>query len=240
MVDPAETAKARGLTEQQFGVLQHVSTFRITTSEVVHRLFFQDQTLEAAKSALKRLRGRGFLGSAHLTSTGHYFFLTPRGYGLLGEPTRRVGALSPQPLAEAYGILQFCAAKAGRAKLTRAAFEQAFPQLVKQGLPRQNFYLDDEDRARRLGVIYVDRGADAARIMRKLDHKHVGRYAAFTEWREQVIDAGRLTISVVTPTPEKASRLAQLLEDRMHGRWHSITFRFEATEALLPILDRRP
>lgn len=240
MVELAERAKTLGLSEPQLRVLEHVLTFRITTPEVVHRVFLRDQTHEAAKSLLKRLRGRGLLGSAHLTSSSRYFFLTPRGFRLLGEPSRRVGALSPQPLAEAFGVLEFCTFRSDRKKLTRDEFQKTFPQLVRRGLPSQNFYLDEEDAVRRLGVIYIDRGADPARITRKLDQKYVGRYLSSSAWREQVVDAGRLTIAVVTPTPEKGTKLRELLEESIAGPWRGITFRFETVETLLPILDRRP
>ena len=92
MVSPAlvERAAALKMSTDQLEVLDHLGTFRITTSEAVGQLL--DAKPEAVKSFLQRLHAAGYIDSADLYGRTKYHFLTAVGLRLVGLPDRL-----PQP-----------------------------------------------------------------------------------------------------------------------------------------------
>ena len=222
------------LTAGQRRVLEHVRLFRITTQDVLERLYFRGRE-KNVKSFLQRLRKRGFLDFAPLTSRRNYYHLTQRGLQLLGAPDLRAGPLKGDSLVERYGILEFCSRRPGaRQKLSKEDFATRFPQLAPRNMPGTCYYVDAEEEPRRYGWVYVHRSAPAWRVQTRVVQNILGRRYAHEEWK-RVIDAGQFAVAVVSSTAQKSAELREIFS----GDWPQVTFRFEVIEELLPILDRQ-
>ena len=222
------------LTAGQRRVLEHVRLFRITTQDVLERLYFRGRE-KNVKSFLQRLRKRGFLDFAPLTSRRNYYHLTQRGLQLLGAPDLRAGPLKGDSLVERYGILEFCSRRpAARQKLSKEDFATRFPQLAPRNMPGTCYYVDAEEEPRRYGWVYVHRSAPAWRVQTRVVQNILGRRYAHEEWK-RVIDAGQFAVAVVSSTAQKSAELREIFS----GDWPQVTFRFEVIEELLPILDRQ-
>ena len=223
------------VSEEQFAVLKHLRTFRVTTAEVVQQTFFPDGKQEAVKSFLQRLRARGLIQHADLYGTTDYHFLTNEGLRLFGDPPRRTAGLNPNALAEAYGMLLFCTRATGRRKLRKGQFATQFPELAVRGARSTNYYLDDEEEPRRIGFIYVDRGIETSKVARRVGAVAIKKRLEHSAWRSSVIHSRRFAVGIVTPSEQKAATLRARLE----REWDFVTFRFEVVPELLIIRDRR-
>lgn len=222
------------LTAGQRRVLEHVRLFRITTQDVLERLYFRGRE-KNVKSFLQRLRKRGFLDFAPLTSRRNYYHLTQRGLQLLGAPDLRAGPLKGDSLVERYGILEFCSRRpAARQKLSKEDFATRFPQLAPRNMPGTCYYVDAEEEPRRYGWVYVHRSAPAWRVQTRVVQNILGRRYAHEGWK-RVIDAGQFAVAVVSSTAQKSAELREIFS----GDWPQVAFRFEVIEELLPILDRQ-
>ena len=169
------------LTAGQRRVLEHVRLFRITTQDVLERLYFRGRE-KNVKSFLQRLRKRGFLDFAPLTSRRNYYHLTQRGLQLLGAPDLRAGPLKGDSLVERYGILEFCSRRPGaRQKLSKEDFATRFPQLAPRNMPGTCYYVDAEEEPRRYGWVYVHRSAPAWRVQTRVVQNILGRRYAHEE-----------------------------------------------------------
>ena len=236
MVSPAlvERAAALKMSTDQLEVLDHLGTFRITTSEAVGQLL--DAKPEAVKSFLQRLHAAGYIDSADLYGRTKYHFLTVVGLRLVGLPDRKRGSLNPNPLAEAFGILRFCLADPkARLKLRTDEFRERFPTLAPRGMRASNYYYDSADEPGRIGFIYVDRGISVSKVAGKVRGMIIGPRFEHEPWRSSVLDRQLFAVGIATPTAEKASQLQRDLTET----WPAVTFRFEVVPELLLIRDRR-
>jgi hypothetical protein len=230
-----ERAEALRLSPEQLGVLGHLRTFRVSTAEVVRELFFEEGTSEGVKSFLQRLRARGLIASADLFGTTDYHFLTNDGLRLFGDPPKRTVGLNSSALAEAYGVLRFCASSGHRKKLRKQQFQTQFPELATRGVRATNYYLDDEETPRRIGFIYVDRGIETSKVGRRVGSVAIKKRLEDSSWRTQVLHSRRFAVGIVTPTEHKVATLRARLE----REWEYVTFRFHVVPELLLIRDRR-
>ena len=228
-------ADALGLSPDQLEALKHLRTFRVTTSDVLRRLGIGGGSAEGVKSFLQRLRARGLIASADLFGTTDYHFLTNKGLALFGDPVRRTLGLHSSALAEAYGILLFCIQGEGRKKLRKDQFQTQFPELAVRGMRATNYYLDDEEKPRRIGFLYVDRGIDTSKVARRVGTVAISKRLGHPKWRTSVLDAHRFAVGIATPSPQKV----ETLRTRLERDWPNVAFRFEVVPELLLIRDRR-
>lgn len=230
-----ERAEALRLSPEQLEVLGHLRTFRISTAEVVRELFFEEGTAEGVKSFLQRLRARRLIASADLFGTTDYHVLTNDGLRLFGDPPKRTAGLNSSALAEAYGILRFCTSSGHRRKLRKDQFQAQFPELATRGVRGTNYYLDDEEKPRRIGFIYVDRGIETSKVGRRVGAVAIKKRLEDSTWRTQVLHSRRFAVAIVTPSEHKVATLRARLE----REWEYVTFRFHVLPELLLIRDRR-
>ena len=229
-----------GLTAQDMHILEHVRRYGMTTQEVVHRLFYPTATLEAAKSRLRRLREKGWLSTADLSARTpdlrakrSYYHLTPQALErVFAHPAKYGKAQGPQALFEAYGILLFCCmAPVPRDRFMRSEFEQAYPDLVRPGLPARLYYRDIEDEKERVGYIYVHRSAHSRRVVRKC-REVVAKRFRIPAWARRINDQG-MVIAIVTSAPQSAKQIAEAIR---REQWHQIRFRIEVWQDLLELM----
>jgi hypothetical protein len=156
------------ITERDEDILRHVARYRLTTSEVLRRLYFASAKPGGEKNVLRRLTG-DYLQPRPLYGKRVYYQLTPAAAMTLGESEESAAPLGPQALVRLYGTLAFCClGKTLKPVFTRAEFLQAFPGFADRlDLGQTHFYLDDDGQTVRLGQILVEQGGEYLRLLNK-------------------------------------------------------------------------
>lgn len=156
------------IQERDHTILEHIDRYRMTTTDVLHSLFFDGKAKDAVRSTLRRLQGAEYISSASLAPPRRcYYHLASRGARLLGVSQSHADALGEQALPTRYAVLSFCCSGKERKVLRTGEFAEEFPDCVYKGLPNEPYYYDDATGVPRLSYIMVDLGADAGRIIRK-------------------------------------------------------------------------
>lgn len=190
-------------------ILTHVSRYRLTTPEVVHRLFFADRGMEAAKSVLKRLNG-SFLRSRPLFGKRRYYQLSPAGAALSGQPDEAAQPLGTNALPARFGVLEYCCLgfPSERPRFTRSEYAESFPEL--QDLPFADYYLDIHKGVTRLGRIIVELGGDHLRFLRKV-REYMTRDTRCRPFAEMVRQ-DRFVLALVTAEESKRDAIIAAIE----------------------------
>src|SRR5262245_60806711 len=95
---PRHPTRSPLLQERDQEILDHVMRYRLTTPEVLHRLFFSDSERNAVTKVTSRLCQNEFLQSHVLYASHTYFTLAPQGAKLTGLARKKIGPLGPQSL----------------------------------------------------------------------------------------------------------------------------------------------
>lgn len=201
--------KPANLTSDDEKVLEHIHRFRITTPQVLGKLFYPTETLEDVRYRYRELRRAGCVGVGQLYGHQPYYFLTHQA-ALDYFNDREAGPLDEHRLIDAYAVLAFCClSDPPRQRLTPREFSNDFPDLLKPYPPSHGYYVDTGDTKTRLGLVKVDRafnyqrsGLHLARIIQDRI-KHPG-------WK-RVIEHDDFAVTFVTAWAEKAKRIAEVL-----------------------------
>lgn len=194
-------------------LLRHLAKDRATTLSVVHRLFFTDCTVSAAKKVLNRLERLGLIRSFRYTLSGEkLWMLTSAGCYQLGVSDKLARPLKTQALARRLALTVFLNGRSiVRRVLTPAELDSAAADASRFD-PQATYYLDEQDGTRRIALIVIDYGSlDARRVVRK----------CLTEIRERfdhpgfrrLVLARLLQVTVLTSTAEKAQQIRTLLAE---------------------------
>jgi len=215
-------------------ILMHVARYRITSLELVHKLFFPQQTAEAARSVLRRLNGPfGFLQSRPLYGKLLYYQLNPRGAREFGEPVESTKPLGPQALPRAFGVvMRCCTTTEPQKRITRNEFESACRSLFEAGVPFNDFFLATAaEGTQHFFRIVVDLGGDADRLVRKL----LQIRSAYSEVPAMlsILDEGRFGFSLVTTSTSKEEAILKAV-DRFNVPTRVETFVLPELGNLLP------
>lgn len=219
------------LTDRDVKTLDHIRTFRMTTLEILQRLLFPDQQIEAVKSWRRRVKHAGLIGGGDFIHPRDYIRLTPLAvqklYGEAGEP------LTPFTLARQYGILAFCCTlETLQRKLTSRDFCEKFPNLADGNhLPRDFYYVDKDSSQQRLGFIYIDHGRTARRIYVRYRDLVAKRFK-LPDWRQEVINRDRFIMAVVTAKPEKKKRIEEVFREQRP----KVSYRIEVVPDLIHLI----
>ena len=221
------------LTARDVEILDHVRTFRMSTREVLHRLFFAGQDIEAVKSWIRRVKRARLIDTGDFIKPRKYLYLMPEAVQkLYGEPAKAAGPLTAFPLARQYGILAFCCLlETVQRKMTSREFCDKFPKLADNTLPKDFYYVDKETSPQRLGFIYVDHGRNAQRIYQRY-RTIVARRFDLPTWRKDVIDRERFIVAIVTAKPEKKKRIEEVFADKRP--W--VAYRIDAVPDLIHLI----
>ena len=227
------------LTEKQSQVLNHIRVFRMTTPQIVKKLFFPDETPNAVKSHLRRLGDAGYIRHAPLFSEKkRYYYLSPdTARTLFDLDPRTVKPNGPLAMAETYGILRFCCDGPNLLhKFARNEFVEEFPELIIQNVPEFNYYMDSDPDGNRLGHIYVDRGAKATRILGRIQAL-VGKRLKHPVWHQEMLSKQncRFAVGIATVTDRKAEVIQKLLEDE----FPEIRFRIKVVCELFLLINKK-
>jgi hypothetical protein len=188
---------------------EHLEAFGLTTYEVLHRLYWPDDTLHAAKSWVRRMKEGSYVGSASLVNPARYFYPTREAIGEFKlESVRQIS--SPAVLADAYAVLLFCClAEPPFRKVTAGYLKQKTPELVVDRLDNDHYFIDDSKSERRIGFVYVDMRQRPEQIRRRVKDR-IGQRLGVPAWRE-MIRRSKFTISIVTTHEDSRSRIEEQL-----------------------------
>lgn len=190
-------------------IVQHVGRFRITTNEVVHKLFFPHSQPNAVTKVTARLTAAGLLRQFPLYHPRAYFTLGEEGQAFLGLSGNRVLPLGPQSLPIEYGVLAYSTlGRVAHNRLSRRELQQQYPFLT-EGLIEQP-YTECENV---LELIRVDLGGSADHVARKCV-RDIELRGACIEFSSLMLE-GRFRLVVVTCTTEKAAVIRTALDQHL-------------------------
>lgn len=220
-------------TDRDLKILQFVLRHRLLTFEVLHRLFFPNQPVDAVKSTLRRLTTQHrVLKAEPLDSHRVYYRLTKRAARLLGAADEVARPLGPQALVERYALLWFIALDRPerRTQFNPRNFPEQF-DLGPHRLPRANFYIEETANGEsRLGYVVVDHGGH----MRRIVHKSIHVLLRFLQrgWFDDYFAAGRFTLTVLTLSMPKQYSLRFGLDNQIPQSLRIPLCRFETPHPL--------
>lgn len=230
---PRPPAKNPRLGDRDHEILQHLLRYRLTTREILHRLFFSDSNPNAVTKVTTRLTTHAYLNRHELYDPKPYFTLGPQAARMLGVRQSSTKAYGPQALLTEYGTLTYCfASEPPRRRLLVSEIRERDPSLLQKGLESNRYYLDRDGDTMRLGFIRVDGGGPPDHIVRKCRNDLEHRYAH--EAFKETIDGDRFLIGIVTAMEGKKDAIRAAL--RRH-RWPT-PFRIEVVPELIHLLPR--
>lgn len=182
-------------------IKRHVERYRITTVDVVHRLFYPDKTREAAKKSLNRMVDARDLVAVPI---GKRTFYQRRG----------TPPVASQSLWERFAVLSFCVMHEPRCeRLTPAEFSARFPEFATaRGISasHQHYFLPLTGLPR-LGRAIVDSDAEPDRAARKC--RDTFREASAVPGLLPLIDARLFVIAALFAEKTKADAVAARLQE---------------------------
>jgi hypothetical protein len=229
---PRKRAKNPRLTDRDYEVLQHLLRYRITTREVLQKLFFPGSELNAATKVTSRLVEHGYLNRYELYKPRSYFTLGPRAARLLGISANKTEGLGPTILAREYAVFAFCCcSEPPRQRLTVSEIRLRHSQYLQRKIDCSHYYLDNDGETTRLAYIHVDRGHGMDYIVRTCRDQLQARYAHRPY--ADLIDNDRFMIAIITALQEKVS----LIEEALSRHDWPIRFRVEVVPDLIYLIS---
>ena len=203
-------AKRIRLTTRDQDVLDHIHRYRISTLEVLHRLFWlPPASLNSVSQVLQRLDG--YLHSAPLYGSRKYYLLTPslaRDYGEEDDFAKPLK--SSQSLARHIAILEHCCmGDEPRDRITSREFKEGYPTYDISGVGRHS-YFHTEDVPAKLRWLEVDARAKPRsranacleKFKKRLEHE---------PFRKLVKD-GQFGVVLVTTSERKRQQLQRCFD----------------------------
>jgi hypothetical protein len=195
-------------------ILHHVQRYRLTTRDVLKRLFFSQAGESAVSKVLARLVADGALCGCRLGNGFGYYVLGRQGMDAVGATAASGRPFSEQTLPVAFGFLAFCITSGVR-RLTADEFRRAFPLLCRDRMKAGSYYVDARSTPHRLGTVLVDRGNPPKLILHKLQRLSAQQYRApaFAE----LIQTGRFCVTILTAWPLKQRLLDSAIRLAFRG-----------------------
>lgn len=199
------------MQDRDFAILEHFMRYRVSTRDILHRLFFTDSEPNAVTKVTSRLVETKYLARYPLVATQSYYTLGIQGAKVFGLPTKRLGVLGPQSLYTQLGILAYChTPNTSRQRLRVAELQEKHPGLLAKGIDSSQYSVDSTTPPNVLVYVRVDGGGPADHVVRKLreDLKLRGQIALC----QALIEKKRFGLAVVTYTDAKKLQIQQRIE----------------------------
>lgn len=220
------------LQDRDYDVLEHLMRYRLTTPEVLHRLFFEGSDRNAVTKVTSRLCADEFLLSHSLYGSNTYFTLGRRGAKASGLGSGKVGPLGPQACYREFGALSFCClGNQQRERLRVSEIASKSPQLLSKRIDSAHYYIDHDGTVARLGYIWVEAGGSVDHIVRTVRQDIIDKRRALPYLLEQ-INGQRFVVAVVTCTQEKKEAITLALRQLASP----VLFRIEFYPELIHLL----
>jgi hypothetical protein len=229
---PVTRPKSVRLGPRDSDIFEHILRYRLTTREVLHRLFFPEVKPNAVTKVTSRLCDSGFLRQCGLYEKRKYFVFGAEAARLLGVGPKRTEELGVQTRPIEYATLAYCTAEPTRERLTRDELQEHHPELLVPGIDASHYYLDRDGSSTRLSSIRVDCGGSADHVIRKC-REDLGKRLEFDAFRTHVAN-DQYMIAIITGRPEKATAIRQTLE---RHEW-PIRFRIAVVPELIHLVAR--
>ncbi len=213
-------------------IFDHVRRYRLTTRDVLHRLFFPEVKPNAVTKVTTRLSGSGFLNRFDLYESRDYFVLGAEAARLLGVPPKRTEGLGVQALPIEFATLLYCTGAGDRERLTREELQQHHPSILVPGVDASRYYLDRDGGKTRLAAIRVDCGGSAQHVASKC-RDDLDRRLEHDAFRGLVAN-DQFMIAIITAREEKAGAIHETL--KRHA-W-PIRFRLGVVPELAQLITR--
>lgn len=221
------------LTRRDREILDHVGRrFRITTNEILQRVFFADQQPNAVTKVTSRLCAHKYLTKFPLVYPQSYFRLGERGAATLGLHESRTLPLGPQSLPTEYGVLCYATLRSEPfTRMTADEVQQRFPFFNRVWCDAPHLLRDDQ-RQPVVELLRVDLGGTADHVARKVFDDVTTRIQS-AEFRPLVRDR-LFRFVVITTTTEKAAAIQASLKPY---RWpEGLAMHLAAVPDLLPLI----
>ncbi len=204
-----ENRSAR-LSTRDIAILEHIARYRISTGEVLHKLFFVGRRANSVTKVTSRLCDIQQLRRYPLYHPRTYFTLGPDGAKRFGLSLTRTRPLGPQSLPVEYGVLA-CATRGRRLHQRLTCYEllKLCPD-IPPGLQDQPCCVDESVAPPRLELIRVDLGGRPDHVARKClaDVRDRRKINSLQELMRQ----GRFHLVIVTGTTAKAAAICNSID----------------------------
>lgn len=159
---PRKPAKRPRLSDRDHDILQHLMRYRLTTREVLHKLFFADSDLNAVTKVTSRMTTHGYLSRYEFIQPRTYHVLGPEAARLLGISQNKTKDLGPQALYTEYGTLAYCClGQTLRERMLVREVRERYAPLLHRKIDSSHYYLDNDGQTTRLAYIRVDHGGSS-------------------------------------------------------------------------------
>ena len=157
----------RQLEKRAQDILMHGKTDMITPL-MVFRRYFADATIEAARSAIRRLCDNHYIRPEPLDQQRVYYPLTRLGTKLIGVSPKYAQSLKKSGKIKRYALSWFIHADQPGKRLLFNPHDFADQFGIRgQSLPRHPFFIDETSGQSRLGMALVDHNGHPRRIVQK-------------------------------------------------------------------------
>jgi hypothetical protein len=222
------------LQDRDREILEHVRRYRLSTPEVLHRLFFDDSKMNAVTKVTTRLTELEFLQNHPLFGTNRYFTLGRRGARATGMAQKTVGPLGPQALYRDFGALAFfCLSNPPLRKFTvsELARNPSFASLLAPKIDSSHYYLDEFEKVIRLGHLWVEAGGPVDYVVRKVQQTIIAPRMS-VPILANYIQTQRFVVTIVTCTESKRVAILEALKQMATP----VFFRVEVVSDLIHLL----
>lgn len=225
--------RLRRFSDRDRGIIEHTARYRLTTKEVLHRLFFDENEPNAVTKVVQRLCDEQWLRKYPLIYPSQYLIPGKRTAQALGLPSARTLPLGPQSLPTEFAILQYATDDAGVCRLTPGELVQLHSWYRHEWLIA-NHCLRRSDETRIIELMRVDLGGPADHVARKC-HANIQTRTTLPQF-ETLVNESLFRVVVVTATTDKASSIQLALQGHL---WPAgLRFHFAVVPQLLPLLPR--
>ena len=231
---PRKPTKNPRLVDRDYDILDHLARYRLTTRDVLHRLFFDDSEINAVTKVTSRLTDHGFLNKYEWAPNRNYFVIGRESARIMGVSPKKCKPLGSQTLPKELATLMFCCmGDERRERLKVSELQKQYPDLLARKIDNSHYYVDRaEDGAVRLAFIRVDQGGTCDHIARRCE-KDLEDRANMPSFR-QLVDSDRFMIAIITASDDKAERVRETIRRRT---W-PVRFRVAVVKELAQLIAR--
>jgi hypothetical protein len=226
-----EQASAPRFSDRDSDILYHVVRYRMTTRDVLHKLFFSDSEPNAVTKVTSRLVKNRFLNRYDLHSGKSYFSLGPNAARIYGFSQKKCKAFGPQALVENYAILQYCIqGTVTRERLLVSELQEQIGSLKGKNFQAAKFYIDEDQVVRKLACMRVEHGGEVAHTVRKCraELEQLVLHPAIA----QLVRHQRFLVAIITSNEAKAAAV----KDCIARQTWPVSFRVESVPDLMPLI----
>ena len=198
------------LGDRDLAILRFIGEQRTSWLEAIHGRFYEDRSIEAARSTMRRLCGRApnyrFVRADHPDGNRNFFRLTVKGAKLIGASPNVTAPLGRTALLRRYALQWFLEVDGQESRWH--CNPRDYPDLFAlegHRLPRANFYLEEAADGTMLGFAVEDFGSNSRRISRRAVDL-LERFLA-QRWFDELFAARRFGVTFLVATPEKATAI---------------------------------